>query len=604
MKSDNTGDILEYYQREISYLRKSGLEFAKKYPKIAARLELSVDQSPDPHVERLLESFAFLTARIQKKIDGEFPEVTSALLSLLYPHYLNPTPSMAIARFKPDPKQGKLTAGYTLPKHTQVNAASQKGINIKFRTCYPVNLLPVEVEFAGFESTAKYDFLDTRHNVATVLRLRIKALGAPMREIAPNTLRFYLNGEKTVVNVLYELLFCNVAGIALLSEDSMRPIMLPEDSITDVGFAADEEALPFSGNSHPQYRLLQEYFAFPEKFLFFDLHNLDRHDSKNYVDILFLLDQTAPSRLAVSKDTFQLGCAPIINLFPKISEPIRLDHRRSEYQLVPDMRREFSTEVYSIQKVSAASDVTDSGHTIDPFFSYRHSEDLSPQDSSYWYARMQLTGRDDLPGTEMYLSFLDLNYRPVEPPTQIVYAHTLCMNRHLAEQIPVSTTLTIEQPAPVTEITNITKPTPQLDPPYAGASLWRLISHLSLNFLSLANGNDGLMAFREILQLYNISDDPSVNQQIAGIEEMTARRVVRRIGNDAWRGFCRGYEITLRFNNDMYVGGSAFALASVLNRFFALYTSVNSFTQLVIRSNQRKGEWKRWQPMTGEQIVL
>lgn len=604
MKSDNTGDILEYYQREISYLRKAGLEFAKKYPKIATRLELSVDQSPDPHVERLLESFAFLTARIQKKIDGEFPEVTSALLSLLYPHYLNPTPSMAIARFKPDPKQGKLTAGYTLPKYTQISAASQKGINIKFRTCYPVNLLPVEVEFAGFESTAKYDFLDTRHNVATVLRLRIKALGAPMREIALNTLRFYLNGEKTVVNVLYELLFCNVAGIALLSEDSTRPIMLPENSITDVGFGNDEEALPFSGNSHPQYRLLQEYFAFPEKFLFFDLHNLDRHDSKNYVDILFLLDQTAHSRLAVSKDTFQLGCAPIINLFPKISEPIRLDHRRSEYQLVPDMRREFSTEVYSIQKVSAASDVTDSGHTIDPFFSYRHSEDLSPHDSSYWYARMQLTGRDDLPGTEMYLSFLDLNYRPVEPPTQIVYAHTLCMNRHLAEQIPVSTTLTIEQPAPVTEITNITKPTPQLDPPYAGASLWRLISHLSLNFLSLANGNDGLMAFREILQLYNISDDPSVNQQIAGIEEMTARRVVRRIGNDAWRGFCRGYEITLRFNNDMYVGGSAFALASVLNRFFALYTSVNSFTQLVIRSNQRKGEWKRWQPMTGEQIVL
>lgn len=603
MKSDNN-EILEYYQREISYLRKGGLEFAKKYPKIASRLELSVDQSPDPHVERLLESFAFLTARVQKKIDGEFPEVTSALLSLLYPHYLNPVPSMSVARFKPDYKQGKLTSGYILPKHTQLNAPSQKGINIRFRTCYPVELMPVEVDFAGFESTAKYDFLDSQHNVATVLRLRIKSMGTPLHAIDLKKLRFYLNGEKTVVNVLYELLFCNVVNVALLPEDSSKPIMLPDNAITDVGFGNDEEVLPFPGNSHPQYRLLQEYFAFPEKFLFFDVHHLKGIPSKNYVDILFLLDQTAQSRLAVSKETFQLGCTPIINLFPKITEPIRLDHRRSEYRLSPDIRREFSTEVYSIQKVSAASDVQDSGHTIDPFFSYRHSEDLSPHDNSYWYARMQLTGREDLPGTEMHLSFLDLNYRPTEPPSQIVYAHTLCMNRHLASQLPVGTLLSIEHPAPVAEITNITKPTSQVDPPYAGASLWRLISHLSLNFLSLSNDREGIMAFREILQLYNVGDDPSVNQQIAGIEEMTARRVVRRIGNDAWRGFCRGHEITLRFNNDMYVGGSAFVLASVLNRFFALYTSVNSFTQLVIRSNQRKGEWKRWQPMAGEQIVL
>ncbi len=604
MKSYKTGDILDYYQQEISYLRKSGLEFAKKYPKIAARLELNVDESSDPHVERLLESFAFLTARIQKKIDGEFPEVTSALLSLLYPHYLNPVPSMAIARFKPDYKQGKLNSGYLLPKHTQINAPSQKGISIKFRTCYPVNLLPVEVEFAGFESTAKYDFLDTQHNVATVLRLRIKALGAPLHEIAMDTLRFYLNGEKTVVNVLYELLFCNVHSVALLPDIDKRPILLPDESIKDVGFSTEDEVLPYPGNSHPQYRLLQEYFTFPEKFLFFDLNNLKRHEAKNYVDILFLLDQISPSRLAVNKDTFQIGCSPIVNLYPKISEPIRLDQRRSEYMLVPDMRREFSTEVYSIQKVSVASDVAERGRAIDPYFSYRHSEDTSSQNSSYWYSRMQSTGREDLPGTEMYLSFMDLNFSPTQPPTQIVYAHTLCMNRHLAETMPIEVKMTIEQPAPVAEITNITKPTPQIDPPYSGSALWRLVSHLSLNFLSLANERDGITAFREILQLYNISDEPSVNQQIIGIEEMLVRRVVRRIGNDAWRGFCRGHEISLRFNNDMYVGGSAFVLASVLNRFFALYTSVNSFTQLVIRSNQRKGEWKRWQPMTGEQIVL
>jgi type VI secretion system protein ImpG len=185
-----------------------------------------------------------------------------------------------------------------------------------------------------------------------------------------------------------------------------------------------------------------------------------------------------------------------------------------------------------------------------------------------------------------------------------LFAHTLCTNRRLAEQVPIGALLQIEEAAPAAEIICLTKPTPQLDPPLGGATLWRLISHLSLNFLSLSNDGEGLKALREILRLYSFLDDASVVQQVAGIRDLNTRSVVRRIGTDAWRGFCRGVEVQLLFDEEQYVGSSAFLFGAVLNRFFALYSSVNSFTQLVIRSKQRDGIWKKWPSIIGEQIVL
>lgn len=603
MKVSNDDEILQYYQREITYLRRMGIEFARKYPKIAGRLEIGVDQSPDPHVERMLESFAFLTGRIQKNIDSELPEVTSALLDILYPHYLHPVPAMAIARFTPDSKQGKLTTPYVIKKHTQLIAPSNQGLTLRFRTCYPVELLPLSVSFAGFESTDKYNFLDASPNVATVLRLRINALSDPLNQIDFTKLRFYMNGEKTLTNALFELLFGHCLNVALLPEGATKPVYLTKDALKQVGYNLDEEVVPYPGNSHPQYRLLQEYFAFPDKFLFFDIHGLEKHSSKKYVDILLLLDQTSGSRLAVNQDTFQLGCSPIINLFNKVSEPIRLDQRQSEYQIIPDSRRETSTEIYSIRSVSATSDVNNSTQVIEPFYSYNHSRSKSEQ-TSFWFARRVPTGRDDVPGTNMLLSLLDLQFKASVPPVQTIYAHTVCTNRNLAAQLPAGAVLQIEEPAPVKSIVTLSKPTQQIDSPIGSKGMWRLVSHLSLNYLSLSSEKKSLEAFREILKLYDFTGDPSISQQIMGIRELSTKPALRRMGFNAWQGFCRGTEITLTFDEDMYVGGSAFMFASVLNHYFALYTSINSFTELVIKSVQRKGDWKRWQPMVGEEIIL
>jgi type VI secretion system protein ImpG len=207
-------------------------------------------------------------------------------------------------------------------------------------------------------------------------------------------------------------------------------------------------------------------------------------------------------------------------------------------------------------------------------------------------------------GTEMTIRLVDLDFNPADPPAQTIFAHTLCTNRRLAEQVPAGAILQIEEAAPAAEIVCLTKPSQQLDPPLGGSTQWMVISHLSLNYLSLSGGEESLRALREILRLYSYLDDASVTQQISGIRDLACKTIVRRVGTDAWKGFCRGIEVTLLFDEELYVGSSAFLFGSVLNRFFALYASVNSFTQLVIRSKQRDGIWKKWPPTIGEQIVL
>ena len=603
-------DLLRAYWRELGYLRRMGTAFAETYPKVAGRLELGSDVSPDPHVERLIESFAFLTARIQHNLDSEFPEIAVELLNILHPHYLNPVPSMAIARVDVDPERGKITSGFTIPKHTQLFAAASpepEGPVCRFRTCYPVTLWPVEVTYAGFESTDQFDFLDSAADVGTVLRLRLEARAGSLADLEMDRLRFYLDGDRMLVHALYELLFCQCRGVALLPDPERagrrRPVRLPASVLHPVGFGRDEEVLPYPPFSQPGYRLVQEYFTFPEKLLFVDVAGLSAHGAQQAVDILILLDRSPKDRLPVDRDTFVLGCTPIINLFPRTTEPIRLDHRRTEYPLVPDARREKVTEIHSILAVSGSSDPRNRTRIYEPFYSFNHHM-AERNHKTFWHARRTPSLRKDVAGSEMVLSLVDLDFKPYLPPSETVYAHTLCTNRRLAEQLLTGALLQTDISVPAARIVCLTRPTPQLDPPSDGSTLWRLISHLSLNYLSFSNDEDSLKALREILKLYSFSEHAPVQHQIQGIRSLSLKKIVHRVGAEAWRGFCRGTEVTLTFDESAYVGGGAFLLSAVLSRFFALYSSVNSFTQLVSKSQQREGVWKRWPSMAGEQMVL
>jgi type VI secretion system protein ImpG len=607
---DGREELLRAYWRELSYLRDMGSSFAETYPKVAGRLELGSDVSPDPHVERLIESFAFLTARIQQNLDSEFPEIAVELLNILHPHYLNPIPSMSIAAFEVDPRRGKLTSGHVIPRHTPLFTHAAHGESLcRFRTCYPVTLWPVAVAEATFESPARYPFLDAATDVASVLRLRIESRAGSLAELGLDRLRFYLNGDRMAVDALYETLFCQCAGVMLLPEgapgkdSARRPVRLAADALQPVGFERDDEVIPYPRFSLPAYRLLQEYFTLPQKFLFVDVAGLERHGSEQGFDLLILLRRAPGNWLQVDRDTFVLGATPVINLFPRTTEPIRLDHRRAEYPLVPDARRERFTEIHSILSVSGSSDPRGRGRVYEPFYSFNHHMAERGQ-KTFWHARRVPSLRKEVPGSEMMLSLLDLDFQPFHPPAETIFAHTLCTNRTLAEQLLNGALLQTDVAVPVSRIVVLNKPTPQLEPPSDGSTLWRLVSHLSLNYLSFSNGEESLKALREILKLYCFSERSVAHQQIQGIREMSLRTTVQRGGREAWRGFCRGTEVTLTFDENAYVGGGAFLLGAVLDRFFALYTSVNSFTQLVLKSQQREGIWKRWPAKAGEQAVL
>ena len=624
MRTNEKDELLQFYRDELSYLRRMGSEFARDHAKLAGRLQLSPNECADPHVERLIQSFAFLTARLQLRLHDEFPEITTALLGTLYPQLIDPIPAMAIAQFTLDPKQGKTTAGYAIPKFTSLFHDTPQKLTCRFRTCYPLTLWPLQVVSADVKDPGAVDFLSAETNVAAVIRLELRCTQT-FKELELDRLRFFLSGDASLVNKLYELLFTRLGQVALLPGDSKKPIYLPPNSIKPVGFALDEDVLPYPPNAHPGYRLLQEYFTFPDQFNFFDLHNLREHGSSKMLEIFFLLTERPARSLAINEKTFKLGCTPIINLFPKTTEPIRLDHRSLEYQLIPDKRRESTTEIHSILSVSASSDPQKVEQNFEPFYSYSHFMDGSKH-RAFWQATRRNSNRKDVPGTEVFLSFLDLNFKPSDPPVQTVYAHTLCTNRRLTRNMQENAELHLEEKLLAHHIAIVGKPSLPLSPLLGGSTVWRLISHLSLNHLSLSEGSDSLNSLHEILGLYCVSDRPSTHDQIRGITKMEIIRKSMYIGKDAWRGFCRGTGITLTFDEDLYQGTSAFLLGAVLNSFFGLYTAVNSFTQLtikkrsqpevvwkqwepvaadeVLKSNQSEGIWKQWEPTAGAKIIL
>jgi type VI secretion system protein ImpG len=604
-------ELLTYYEQELSFMRQMGAEFAAQYPKIAARLLLEPNRCEDPHVERLIQSFALLAARIRYKLDDELPEITDALIQVLYPHYLAPLPSFTIAKFLLDPEQGKITGGYRIETNTPLYSEPVNGNPCRFRTCYPVVLWPLEIVSARLEPPDRFN---PPAKAAAVIRLGIRCLGGMnFSELELDQLRIFLNGEPALAYGLYEHLFRNLCQVQVRAAggDKEPPrIALPPASVKAVGFGPDEGILPYTARSFLGYRLLQEYLAYPEKFLFFDLCGLERARNValgNSAEILFFLDRMPRFEQPISVETFQLGCAPAINLFERIAEPIRLDRAQTEYRVIADVRRQNATEIYSVDAVTSIPPNQQTPIVYQPFYSFKHSADRERQEA-FWYAIRRPSPRQGDNGTEVHLTLVDLNFRQELPPVEILTIHTTCTNRDLPSRLPfgrlngTNSDFRLEGPAPVLRIQCLKKPTETVRAPLRRGAYWRLLSHLSLNYLSICEG--GREAFQEILQLYDFHGSAEIQQQIAGIVDIRSRRVVARPPSMGWNGFCRGIEVTIEFDEDKYVGNGVFLFASVLERFLGLYSSLNSFSQLVAITRQREEPLKRWPPRTGDQILL
>lgn len=597
--------LLKYYERELTFIREMGAEYARKYPKIAGRLQLEADRCEDPHTERLIEAFAFISGRIHKKIDDDFPEITESLLNILYPHYVNPVPSMSIVRFDPIP-QNISEAGYDLDNHVVLYSKPVRGFPCRFQTCQPVTLWPVEVVSASLR-----DPKDPASGAQQAILVRLKTLNnLGFSQLACRTLRFFLNGPSQHVFHLYELLLNNVSGIlfeALDERGAGRTLRLGSDSIQPVGLDPGEALMPYPRRSFPGYNLLFEYFCFPEKFLFFDLGGLEKANqiaASDTLNIWIHLKRAAKFNLVVNKDTFMLNAAPAVNLFSRIAEPIRVEHQKTEYQVVPDVRRLNATEVFGVDRVIATSTASP-GKEIEykPFYSIRHHLDRTDADKRavFWHMLRRASGREDDSGTDVFLSFTGPDFKPTDPGVEILTVHTTCTNRDLPSRLPFGDPagdFDMEVEAPVARIQCLIKPTPTRRPFLGGELQWRLISHLSLNYMSLVHGGED--ALKEILKLYDFDNSPSTRQQINGIVSLSSEHVTKRIG----QSFCRGVQVTIEFDEDKFVGAGLFLFASVLERFLAQYVSVNSFSQLVARTIQQKEMLKKWPPRSGNQILL
>jgi type VI secretion system protein ImpG len=387
-----------------------------------------------------------------------------------------------------------------------------------------------------------------------------------------------------------------------------KAITLPPHSIQPIGFGSDEALLRYPQHAFEGYRLIQEYFVFPQKYLFVEVRGLRsaiQGMAGDRMEILLALAK-APNaeQTSITPGTFRLGCTPVINLFEQTAEPIRIDHTQFEYRIVPDVRKPFSTEVYSIDEVVWTAPHMPQPQAIQPFYSFKHGSAELVRDA-YWYATRKPSERKNDSGTEMWLSLVDKSFDPTLPPAETLSIQVTCTNRDLPGKLPFSEErgdFELEGAAPISKIRALVKPTPTMRLPLTGEHQWRLISHLSLNYLSLVDG--GETALREILNLYDFTDSAVIKQQIAGITSLTTRRVVRRPESLAWNGFCRGLEVTIEFDEQKYVGTGVFLFASVLERFIGLYAAVNTFTQLVAKTQQREEPVKRWPPRVGEQMLL
>ncbi|HXA34887.1 MAG TPA: type VI secretion system baseplate subunit TssF [Steroidobacteraceae bacterium] len=619
--------LLDYYNSELRYLRESGLEFARAYPRIAARLGMDSLEVADPYVERLIESFAFLAARVQLKLDARHPQFTEHLLGVVYPGFLNPVPACGVAEFLPDLKDGSLQAGLTIPRGSLLRTPPGKGERTAsvFTTAHAATLWPLtltEVKYlSGSGSLSGAGISGGRVRAAIRLRLRA-APGAKLDQLPIERLRLFIKATPDLAARLYEQIAANTAGYYVRSPGGGGGVKVrPAEAVNAAGFEENEALLPTPRRGFEGYRLLQEYFAFPDRFLFFDIEQLRgafADCAGGEADIYLTLDRVQPSlENALDQTQLRLNCTPIINLFRHAPDRVHVDAAATEHHLVPDRNRPMDFEVYDVERVAGVNAAGEALEEIRPIYLSSHQAGVERSQPFYSLQRrarllstrqQQLGTRTNYVGTEVFLSLSDARGRPVDAEIAQLDVQALCTNRDLPIRFAFGkgrTDFLLEGTAPLEGIRCIAGPSTPRSSPAFGDSAWNIISHLSLNYLSLIESDPqhGARMLRELLALYADPKDPAAARQIEGVIQVGYAPVVRRIPIPGPMSFARGLEITLTLDDAAFEGAGVLPLASVLERFFARHVSLNSFAQTRVRS-QARGELKCWPVRTGARQLL
>ena len=602
-------DLLPYYNSELRFMRELAKEFAAANPRIAAQLRLSADTVEDPHVGRLIEAFAFLNARTRMKLEDEFPELTESLLGLLYPHYLAPFPSMSVVQVIANEATGRMN----LPGGATIITEPVDGEPLTYRTGYPVELWPVEVAAARLQGQP---FVAPPNplapNAQAVLRLTLRCTSPELTfsELGLDRLRFFLHGEPRTVQILHELILGGALSV-VLADTAADPeaVVLGADAVRPVGLTPDEILLPQPAAAEPGFALLREYFAFPEKFLFFDLQQLDAktllHAGRVMEVFIYLGHHDPALEPAVSADNFRLFCTPIVNLFPVKADPIRLDPGRYEHRVSPDARRETSLEVYSIDQV-VISDRDGTELPYRPYFSLGERSGGRETVDRYWHAARRASpyagGGDDV-----FLVVSDVDGASTADADHVASVQITATNRNAATRLPFGGGRPrLEAPGAVgvARVEALMAPTRPLRTRFGRSTLWRLVSHLSLNHLSVDGGKGGVGVLKELLTLYDTADGAATRAVIDRLSAVSTAPGTARAPSGGRIAFVGGVDVSLEFDDERLSGSGAFLLGCVLDAMLASFAAVNAFSRTTLRLKGERSAWRRWPARSGTRRLL
>ncbi len=608
-------ELLPYYERELAAIRKLAGEFAAANPSAARHLRLTADKVDDPHVGRLLEGLAFIAARVHRRLDDEAPQLYEALLDLLCPHLLAPFPSMTTVRLHPKPEA---RGASVVARHTGVRTEPVRNEGLDYRTCHETVLWPVAIESArltGLPVVAPAHPLAS--GAAGVLRLRLATTikGLTMAEVAPDRLRLFLHGPMTQAVSLLELLRTSTVAIALADGPAdPLPTLLPPGALQHVGFEADEAALPWPQRAFTGQRLLSEYFAFPQKFLYLELQGLHVRTllQKSTALEVFLYLSRAPGELerSVSADSFVLGAVPAVNLFRQPAEPIPLDGTDSQWRVVPDARRPAALEVYSVERVRYSSPRAPVPVDVAHFQHLKRTEDSGQAGQEVpelrWLAS-RAAASAVLGGTETLLALHDPGFDPAQPADGVLSVDTLCCNRDLPSLLPFGGgqphMQVVDPAAPTSRAECLSPPTATLRAPLRERSGWRLVSQLTLNHLSLTGSEDATLAVREMLRLHDLRRTQETALALDGLVSVQARPGVARLPGVRPGSFARGLDIALTFEPQAWSAGGLYLLACVLERHFAAQVSVNGFVRTSAFLRGRGEPVATWPARSGTRVL-
>ncbi|MDR5753754.1 MULTISPECIES: type VI secretion system baseplate subunit TssF [unclassified Caballeronia] len=623
--------LLRHYNTELAHLREMGAEFAQQFPKIAARLGMSGIDVADPYVERLLEGTAFLAARVQLKLEEEFPRFTQQLTHVVLPQAACPTPAMLIARLAPDLTSPNLAEGFTVPRHTALFASRAPGqtTSCEFRTSADLRLWPIELTEARY--LAQVQDLPLAAMPATqalaprvkgALRIRLATPeGLSFDALRLDALSLYFAGGDETAYRLFELVAGDTLAVVISTPErpSRALAALPGDAVTPAGFTDQEALLPVTPNAFQGYRVLHEYFALPERFRFARIEGLANvlpSFNAREIELTLLFGSGAASlERIVTKEHVLLDCVPAINLFPKQADRALVTEANARFHVIPDRTHPLDFEVHSVTAVSGYGAHDDTEQTFLPFYADFLAD--RPGDAAYYTlereprivpaGRRKSGARTEYVGSETYVSIVDPNAAPYRGTLRQLAFATLCTNRDLPlmmQRSGAGSDFSLDIAAPVCAAKCVSGPSRPAPVSLDAGQSWRLIDQLSLHYLSLGNGpREAAAALRALLMLHVPPTDQAGRAQVGGVVSVEAKPVVRRLPMPGPIAFGRGLSIHVLVDDLAFQGGSAWLFGCVLDRFFSRYVSINSFVQTVLATNAR-GDILRLPPRCGTRALF